>query len=186
MSTFLPETDIENGGWALTKWCNAAHCVVFWKSKKPCTFTGKIHFGVCGMQRYKMEMKYNDKGLSSFEEHTATKVRSLHVREMYSDNGTLSLRLLQYWPMDHCEENTISRRSVCIFVSVVICFLIFTNHASFRDTICSWNILSSSRDSRGAPPLEPPADTWPLDPTGAVPRTPAPPSTCTPHRVLIV
>ena len=51
---------------------------------KPCTFTGKIYFGVCGMQRHKMEIS------------TATKVRSLLVREMYSDNGTLSPRSLQY------------------------------------------------------------------------------------------
>ena len=54
---------------------------------KPCTFTGKIYFGVCGMQRHKMKMKYSDKGTLS---------QSLLVREMYSDNGTLSSRSLQY------------------------------------------------------------------------------------------
>ena len=31
------------------------------------------------------------------------------------------------------------------FFSVVICLLIFTNHASFRDKICLWNIVSSFR-----------------------------------------
>ena len=43
----------------------------------------------------------------------------------------------------------------CYFFSVVICFLIFINHASFRDKICSWNILISFRDSQGAPPPGP-------------------------------
>ena len=79
--------------WALRKCWNAAQCVVIIakvkepyfracdgsKSKKPCTFTGKIYFGVCGMQSHKMEMKYSDKGTLFL------------VREMYSDNGTLSL-----------------------------------------------------------------------------------------------
>ena len=31
--------------------------------------------------------------------------------------------------------------------------------------------------------FEPPAEALPLDPTGAAPRTPAPPSTCTPSPV---
>ena len=63
----------------------------------------------------------------------------------------------------------------CSFFSVVICLLIFTNHASFRDKICLWNILSAFR--------KPPAGVSPLDPTGAAPRTPAPPSACTPSSV---
>ena len=58
-------------------------------------------------------------------------------------------------------------------------FLIFTNHASFRDTICSCNILSSFRDSRGGSAPGRPAGASPLDPTGAAPRTPASPSTFT-------
>ena len=63
------------------------------------------------------------------------------------------------------------------------CFLIFINHASFRDKIFSRNILSSFRDSRGASSPEPPARASPVDPTGAALRTPAPPSTCTPFPV---
>ena len=45
---------------------------------KPCTLTGKIYFGICGMQRHKTEIKYSDKGtaLSSFEKCTATTVPS--------------------------------------------------------------------------------------------------------------
>ena len=31
---------------------------------------------------------------------------------MYSDNGSLCSRSLQYWPMEHCVRNTTSRRSV--------------------------------------------------------------------------
>ena len=61
------------------------------------------------------------------------------------------------------------------FFSVVICFLILTNHASFHDKICSRNILSSCRGRRGSRPREPPA--------GAAPRTPAPSSTWTPSPV---
>ena len=41
-----------------------------------------------------------------------TNVRSLLVREMYSDNGTLSPCSLQYWLMNHCVQNTTSRRSL--------------------------------------------------------------------------
>ena len=46
------------------------------------------------------------------------------------------------------------------FFSVVICLLIFTNHTSFRDKICLWNILSSFRDSRGAEPPAAPGPRW--------------------------
>ena len=102
--------------WALRKWWNAARCVVIivkvkepsgkfpfapvigWKSMKffgNCTFAGKIYFGVCGMQRHKVEM-----------------VASLLVRGMHSDNGTLSPRSLQYWPINHRVQNTTSQRSM--------------------------------------------------------------------------
>ena len=100
--------------WALRKCWNAAQCVVIIakvkepyfraydgsKSKKPCTFTGKIYFGVCGMQSHKMEMKYSDKGTLS--------PRSRNVqRQRYP-----LPRSLRYWPMKHCIQNTTSRRSV--------------------------------------------------------------------------
>ena len=68
---------------------------------------------------------------------------------------------------------------IIVSLKSVICLLIFTNHASFRDKICLCNILSSLRDSRGAPRSESPAGASPLDPTGAAPRTPVLPSTCT-------
>ena len=58
--------------------------------------------------------------------------------------------------------------NVVIFFSVVICLLIFTNHASIRDKICLWNILSSFRDRRGAPPPEPPAGVSPPDPRASL------------------
>ena len=48
------------------------------------------------------------------------------------------------------ELNAAADRIILLFFSVVvICFLIFTNHASFRDKICSWNILSAFRESGG-------------------------------------
>ena len=63
------------------------------------------------------------------------------------------------------------------FFSVVICFVIFTNHASFPDKICSWNILSSCHESRGAPPPHPPPGLRPWTPPELRPGPPrlAPP-----------
>ena len=61
-------------------------------------------------------------------------------------------------------------------------YKLFTEWQSEKNKICLWNILSSFRDSRGAPPPEPPAGASPLDPTGAAPRTPSPPS-CTPSPI---
>ena len=68
--------------WALRKWRDAVIIVkvkeplgeftfaplIGWKSKKPlgkCTFAGKIYFSVYGMERHKMEIKYNDNGTLS-------------------------------------------------------------------------------------------------------------------------
>ena len=52
-------------------------------------------------------------------------------------------------------------------------------HTKIRDKICLWNILSSFRDSQGGSPPR----ALPLNPTGAAPRNPAPPFTCTPSPV---
>ena len=55
------------------------------------------------------------------------------------------------------KSSSFSEEILIVYFNEKICFLIFTNHASFRDTICSWNILSSFRDSpeAPAPPLDP-------------------------------
>ena len=60
----------------------------------------------------KFTLVYVECSVIKWKWSTATKVRSLLVREIYSDKGTLSPRSLHYWPMNHCVQNTTSRRSV--------------------------------------------------------------------------
>ena len=50
--------------------------------------------------------------------------------------------------MEICEKSSGSNTYQYFFFIRVM----FTNHASFRNKICLWNILSSFRDSQGAPP----------------------------------
>ena len=73
-----------------------------------------------------------------------------------------------------------SEEILIVYYNEKICLLIFTNHASFRDTIYSWNILSSFRlriPRRGFAPG--------LHRGGAAPGTPAPPSTRMPAIIAV-
>ena len=68
--------------------------------------------------------------------------------------------------MTYCPRNQDSARTTRLSI--------WANHASFRDKICSLNILSSFRDSREASPPVFPAGASPLDPIGAPPLDPLP------------
>ena len=145
--------------------------VIVWKSKKPSTFTGRLWNAVI-RSRHKMEMKYSDEGRLVQRQPYPLPSRSLQYWPMNHCVRNITSRRSVFEKLRNTEviflitvslksgiENSIilelnaeaDRIILLFFLSVVICFLIFTSHASFRDKICSWNILSSLRDSPGVP-----------------------------------
>ena len=157
--------------------------VIVWKRKNLSPFRSSLE---CS---HKMEMKYSDNGTLSPLVHcssdrwtiaygtqlTTFNVWKFFLFENIFDNCfvTICHFLFQNIFDNFCHfwfENMFHN----CFVISVICLLIFTNHASFRDKICLWNILSSFRDSRGLRPRTPRRGFTPGPPPFAPPVLPPP------------